>query len=308
LHEILRSRPRYRSMRIAATLPYYIYSAKLASKQLTETPTTPPTTPSAETPVHYDSTAAAVRALLADADPRVIAFGEFHPCTDPPAYTTAKAYFAEEVLPALKDEGIMDLIVEQILNDPAIIAELDAFYNDSTLAISQTTTPTLWRTFEFYIDRQDLISLLNKARELGIRVHPGGMTLAQAAETIHNPRYNHSTELHLRAWDYTDAAGRAAVDRFLEGTGRVAIYNGAKHHNLISPRILENEGGTNYGEYLSQRLGQDYMEVELYPVDGLRALTPFSQEYHGVPNLQELIPETGVNLLDRGQSHILLIR
>ena len=299
-------------MRIAATLPYYIYSAKLASKQLTETPTTPPTTPSAETPVHYDSTAAAVRALLADADPRVIAFGEFHPCTDPPAYTTAKAYFAEEVLPALKDEGIMDLIVEQILNDPAIIAELDAFYNDSTLAISQTTTPTLWKTFEYYIDRQDLIKMLNKARELGIRVHPGGMTLAQAAETIHNSEYNSSNralrdELHLRAWNYTDAAGRAAVDHFLEGTGRVAIYNGAKHHNLISPRIFESEGGTNYGEYLSQRLGQDYMEVELYPVDGLRTLTPFRQEYHGVPNLQEVTPENGVNLLDRGQSHILLI-
>jgi erythromycin esterase-like protein len=298
-------------MRITAALPYYIYSTKLASKQLTETPATPPTTP-AETPVHYDSTAAAVRALLDDADPRVLAFGEFHPCTDPPAYKTAKAYFAEEVLQVLKDEGIMDLIIEQILNDPAIIAELDAFYNDNTLAIGQTTTPTLWRTFEFYTDRQDLINLLNKARELGIRVHPGGMTLAQAAETIHNSEYNSSNralrdELHLRAWNYTDAAGRAAVDHFLEGTGRVAIYNGAKHHNLISPRIFESEGGTNYGEYLSQRLGQDYMEVELYPVDGLRTLTPFRQEYHGVPNLQEVTPENGVNLLNRGQSHILLI-
>lgn len=296
-------------MRITASLPYYIYSARLALKQVSETTTTPPP----EAPVHYDSTADAVRALLDDSDPRVIAFGEFHPCSDPPGYKTAKAYFAEEVLPVLKDEGITGLIVEQILNDPAIIAELDAFYADNTLAIGQTTTPTLWKTFEFYLDRQDLIKMLNKARELGIRVHPGGMTLEQAAETIHNPEYNGSNrvlrnELHLRAWNYTEAAGRAAVDRFLEGTGRVAIYNGAKHHNLISSRIFEIEGGTNYGEYLSQRLGQDYMEVELYPLAGLRALTPSMQDYHGVPNLQEVAPDSGVNLLERGQSHILIIR
>lgn len=288
-------------MRIASSLPYYIYNAKLAFKQDAET------TPPPETPVHYDSTAAAIRDLLDDADPRVIAFGEFHPCADPPGYKTAKAYFAEEVLPVLKDEGITDLIIEQILNDPAIIAELDAFYIDKTLVIGETSTPTLWKTFKFYINQQDLINILNKARELGIRVHPGGMTLEQAAETIHNPCYDRSIDLHFRAWSYTESAGKAAADRLLEGGGRFAIYGGSKHHNYVSCRIGEREGGTNYGEYLAGRLNGDYMEIEIFPVDGLRTQNPNILEFFGVSNWQELVPEAGVNLLNRGQSHILII-
>lgn len=295
-------------MRIASSLPYYIYSAclpvgkaKLALKQVTETTTTTPP----ETPVHYDSTAEAVRALLDDSDPRIIAFGEFHPCADPPGYKTAKAYFAEEVLPVLKDEGITDLIIEQILNDPAIVAELDAFYKDITMVIGETTTPTLWKTFKFYINQQDLINILNKARELGIRVRPGGMTLEQAAETIHNPNYN--TELSLRAWNYTESAGRAAVDGLLEGEGRFAIYGGAKHHNFVSSRIREREGGTNYGEYLAGRLNDDYMEVEIFPADGLGTQSAATLELLGIQNWRQFRPETGVNLVDRGRSHILII-
>ncbi|MBI5699715.1 hypothetical protein HZC35_05340 [Candidatus Saganbacteria bacterium] len=286
-------------MRIAATLPYYIYSTKLAMKQAT--------TPPSETPVHYDSTAAAVRDLLDDADPRVIAFGEFHPCSDPPGYKTAKAYFAEEVLPVLKDEGITDLIIEQILNDPAIIAELDAFYEDKTMVIGETTTPTLWKTFKFYINQQDLINILNRARELGIRVHPGGMTLEQAAETIHNSNYQHSIELKLRSWNYTESAGRAAVDRLLEGEGRFAIYGGAKHHNFVSSRIRECEGGTNYGEYLAGRLTDNYIEIELFPADGLATQSAIVLELLEMQNWQRLRPETGVNRIDRESTHVLII-
>lgn len=292
-------------MRIASSLSYYLYSSKVGFKQVTSTP--------AETPVHYDSTAAAMRELLADADPRVIAFGEFHPCTDHPAYKTAKAYFTEEVLPVLKDEGIVDLIVEQILNDPSIIRELDAFYADNTLAIGQTTTPTLWRTFEFYLDRQDLIKLLNKAREKGIRVHPGGMTLAQAAETIHNPEYFGSNrelrnELRLRAWNYTEAAGKAAADQLLQEEGcRFAIYGGSKHHNYVSSRIAEREGETNYGEYLTGRLNDNYMEIELFPADGIRTHSSATIDFLGLSNWQTLAPESGVNVVERGQSHILII-
>jgi hypothetical protein len=263
--------------------------------------------PTPETPVHYDSTAAAVRALLADADPRVIAFGEFHPCTDPPAYKTAKAYFAEEVLPVLKEEGITDLIVEQILNDPKIIEELDAFYNDKTLAIGPLTTPTLWHTFGYYVHKEDLINLLNKARDLGIRLIPGGMTHEEADKTIHRTDYQYRTDLRLLAWNYTEIAVKAAIDQLLEGEGRFAIYGGSKHHNYVSSRIGEREGGTNYGEYLAGRLNDDYMEIELFPVDGLRTQNPNNLDFLGMSNWQELAPSNGVNRIDQGLSHILMV-
>jgi hypothetical protein len=269
---------------------------------------------SGEETTHFSSAGEAVGSVLADSDPRVIAFAEPHPQPDyrTNPYRTAKAYFTDEVLPVLQREGITDLIIEQIINDPAIENddpavedELDYFYR--TGRFGSISTPTLWRTIEKYADRWDLIHMLFRARDRGIRVHPGGITIAEAEKTIWRPDWGYNPETELLGWGYFEAGGRAAVDRLLATGRRFAIYNGTKHHARLSDRITEEEGGTNYGEYLEQTLGDGYMEMEIYPAERLGTLSSYVIDLIGMNDWRELTPESGVNLLERGQSHILII-
>lgn len=285
-------------------MPVMTYPTLLAKTKWKQTVPVeePPPSPPAETATHYPSLAEAVQPILA-LHPQVIAFGEFHP-SNGYDYRTAKVAFAEEILPLLAQEGIKNLIIEQILNDPMIISELDRFYKTGKLGAD--ATPLLWSTFEHYTDRDDLIKILIAARKLGIRIHPGGMTLAQAQETIFRDNWCCNSEIQLRGWHYAEQAARSQIKNLLKEGVRFAIYNGVKHHNLVAEHVTEAEGGTNYGEYLSQTLGNKYSEVELYPVGGLETLPEHILKMWGVPDWEELIPEKGVNLIERSSGHILI--
>jgi hypothetical protein len=276
---------------------------------------TAPIAPPAETAgaageetTHFSSVGEAVRSALADSDPRVIVFGEIHPMYGS-RVGLPKAYFADEVLPVLRDEGILDVTVEQIRNDPAIERELDYFYE--TGRFGSISTPTLWQTVNIFSDWRELVHMLFRARALGIRIHPGGITMAQAEETIERDDCYTNVELGHKIWRYFEEAGRGAADRMLATGRRFAMYNGMMHHEFVANRVSEEmpESDTNYGEYLAQTLGDEYAEFEFLPRGSLGTLLlNDSLDFYGVSNWLELMPETGVNLVERGaHSHLLFI-
>jgi len=250
-----------------------------------------------ETTTHYDSISAAIQPILAS-HPQVVAFGEIHPEMGF-AYRSTKAYFTEEVLPALAADGIKDLVLEQILSDPAIEAELEKFYS-SGCEINAENTPQLWQ-YTNYSDRQDLYRMLQKCRELGIKVHPGGMTAAQAEETVRAFDYTANQALKLKALIYNGQATRSRIDSLLQQDPerRMAVFGGLIHNNLIDG----SNDGTNFGKYLAERFGQSYFEVDLLSPQNESAMDNFGQ----VSNWRELIPQNGVNLLDRGQTRIIVL-
>ena len=227
----------------------------------------------------------------------MVAFGEIHPEVGF-THRSTKSYFTEEVLPALASEGIKDLVLEQILTDPAIEAEIEKFYS-SGCEINAEDTPQLWQ-YTNYSDRQDLYRMLHKCRELGIRVRAGGMTIAQAEETVRAFDYTANQGLKLKALIYNGQATRAGIDSLLQQDPerRLAVFGGLIHNNLNDG----SDDGTNFGEYLAERFGQGYIEVDLLSPQNESAMDNFGQ----VSNWRELIPLNGVNLLDRGQTLIIL--
>ncbi|MFA5113931.1 MAG: hypothetical protein WC529_06545 [Candidatus Margulisiibacteriota bacterium] len=252
---------------------------------------------------HFTSVTEAVSSLLAESAPQVIAFGEFHP---QPGYDyrTAKAYFADEVIPLLAEEGITDLVVEQLLDEPIIATELAYFAE--TGRIGTYSTPTLWRTIKRYVDQADLLRIITTARRYGIRVHPGGMTEAQAAETIWRADWYSDRTVQLTGWQYAEEAGRRTADRLMQAGVRFAVYNGFRHHAAHAGQIAAEEGGSNYGAYLARTLGESYVEVELFPAGGLRTLGQNSLDFLGLGDWAELAPAGGVNLIERQTGSILI--
>lgn len=143
--------------------------------------------------------------------------------------------------------------------------------------------------------------MLQKCRELGIKVHPGGMTAAQAEETVRAFDYTANQALKLKALIYNGQATRSRIDSLLQQDPerRMAVFGGLIHNNLIDG----SNDGTNFGKYLAERFGQSYFEVDLLSPQNESAMDNFGQ----VSNWRELIPQNGVNLLDRGQTRIIVL-
>jgi len=285
-------------MQILPVMNYPTLLAKTKWKQTVPAEEPSPSSPSTGTVTNYPSLSAAVQPILAQ-HPQVIAFGEFHPEWGF-TYQSTIARFTEEVLPQLATEGICHLLFERILTDPVIEAELETFYS-TNCEIDQEHTPTLLKYIE-YADQQDVIKLLKKARELGIRIHPGGMSIEQALETIKNENYLNSSALRARAACYAGIALKNAVKNLLGQNQeiRLAVYSGLPHNN-INPLPGQVENGINFGQELSQTLGEKYIEVDLVlPVDNTTV-----DLFVRIPNWRDYIPPEGVTAVQNGRSYTL---
>jgi hypothetical protein len=233
-------------------------------------------------------------------NPRVIAFGEIHP-KEGFKHKSTKARFAEEVPPVLASNGIKVLILEHVLSDPMIKAELKRFFAYKS-EINAGETPVLWE-YSSYHDRDDFVAILYQCRKLGIRVLAGGMTLKQADATTRHPQFNKNIDLQIRARQYTGKATAAAALKALKADrgARFAIYGGIIHNNIIeSPALVRD--GTNFGQTLARRLGRGYFEVDLFhPQD-----SDMIDGYGRVNNWRALVPSKGVTSIQRAQTRILL--
>ncbi|HTY13082.1 MAG TPA: hypothetical protein VMD02_02720, partial [Candidatus Omnitrophota bacterium] len=151
-----------------------------------------------EVATKYASTRDAAKALLAE-KPKVVAFGEVHPKWDF-NYKSTKARFAESIVPELAASGIKDLVVEQISDDPAIGRELERYFTGKC-ELNEKEMPNFFADIDIS-DKADLLLMIKKCKESGIRVHAGGMTLAQETETVKQTDYSENLELKKKAMRY----------------------------------------------------------------------------------------------------------
>jgi hypothetical protein len=247
---------------------------------------------------NYPNLEAAIKEIL-DLKPQVIAFGEIHP--DPGfTYKSTKARFTESILPLLAANGLRDLVIEQILTDPKIEAELKHFY-DTGCEIDEKNTPTLLNNIK-YSDKQDLIKMIKKCRALGIRVHAGGMTIAQADETIKHADFSNKITLRDKARKFTGKAMKTAINKLLRTNPkmRFAIYGGLIHNNIADNNPFLTDG-TNFGRALSKRLGKGYFEIDLLPSQEKETIDTFGK----IKNWEKLIPVNGVTCIKRNQTRII---
>ncbi|MFA4905847.1 MAG: hypothetical protein WC645_05025 [Candidatus Margulisiibacteriota bacterium] len=238
--------------------------------------------------LHFQSAGEVMEDILAD-NPRVIAFGEIHPRRLNQSMT---GVFTAEILPSLAEAGITELVLEVLFCDPAIEKNLNSFYKTGRLNAKET--PDLLANIELYVEACEIKELLYRARELGVRIRPGGLSPETAEETIFQPDFSARNDLRLRALQEITQHSLEQINRQLDYGRRVAVYSG-RRHNDINPSSADLINGASYGTTLSERLGDAYFEVDLMLGNNIRD-----------PIQSEDVPQDGVNVLQDGNSYTLV--
>jgi hypothetical protein len=268
-------------MRIAAANSYgfAVYGTRL--KQVAAPPLE-------EDIFHFQSAGEVMEDILAD-DPQVIAFGEIHPRRLNQSMT---GVFTAEILPSLAEAGITELVLEILFYDPAIEKDLDCFFKTGRL--NSKETPDLLANINLYVEACQIKELLYRARELGVRIRPGGLSPETAEETILQPDFSARDDLRLRALREITKHSLEQINRQLDCGRRVAVYSG-RRHNDIHPSPADQINGASYGTALSERLGEAYFEVDLMRGNNIRD-----------PIRPEDVPQDGVNVFQEDNSYTLV--
>jgi len=239
-------------------------------------------------PTHFQSAGDVLEEILAE-EPQVVAFGEIHPQSPAQSIT---GIFTSEILPALAEGGITELVLEALFYDPTIEQDLVIFYKTGRL--NEKETPALLANIELYTDADLIKSLLLKARELGIRVHPGGLSRETAQATIFQRDFSRREDLRLRAQGEITQNILHKINHLLEQGRRVAVFSG-RRHNDIHPTPADSVNGVNFGTFLQERLGNAYFEVDLMRGNNIRS-----------PIRPEDVPQDGVNIFQEDNSYTLV--
>ena len=239
-------------------------------------------------PTHFQSAGDVLEEILAE-EPQVVAFGEIHPQSPAQSIT---GIFTSEILPALAEGGITELVLEALFYDPTIEQDLVIFYKTGQL--NEKETPALLANIELYTDADLIKSLLLKARELGIRVHPGGLSRETAQATIFQRDFSRREDLRLRAQGEITQNILHKINHLLEQGRRVAVFSG-RRHNDIHPTPADSVNGVNFGTFLQERLGNAYFEVDLMRGNNIRS-----------PIRPEDVPQDGVNIFQEDNSYTLV--
>lgn len=207
-----------------------------------------------------------VAGILNKYHPRLIAFGEIHmPCNSNqlPGAKSTMEIFTESIMPELEKHNIKDLVIEFILGDQYIEAELNHFYSPNG-SINQQNTPYLFALSSDICTFQGIKELLIKSKALGIRVHGGGPTYAE----INSPEIQHELmRYELMISQLTPKLDQLITKKLEEKIRQVmaspeknvASYGGALH-NDIDPG--QNPKAT-FGWKFQRALGNRYVEVDL---------------------------------------------
>ncbi len=226
--------------------------------------------------------------------PKVLAFGEIHKRNMPGRYPSATMHFANEILPFLADRGVKDLVFEPLPDDPAIEAELQIFMARGTLG-ADTPGINLWIQGD---DHCAKLRVLEVAREKGVTVHGGNMSMTECPDPVAIPqmyqadpeRVGGMVREHTLAW----------IQRLLEEEKSVASFNGLIHNDYAP---VENYRMQSFGDELYAQLGNGYAEVDLVvPEQGLRY--PAEVNY---PGWENVVPIAGkVTLIDQRPRFLMI--
>jgi hypothetical protein len=246
-----------------------------------------------ETVTRYPSVGVAVKEVL-KRKPQVIGFGEIHP-EEGFDYKSTKAVFTDEVLPIMAAKGFRILVLEHLLNDPRIETELKLFYSRK-IELNEKQAPIIWGNSN-YTDKGDFIRILYRCRSLGIRVHPGGMTVPEANETTKNPSYKQDAELVQKAENHNNKGLIRSIDDLLKKNPkiRLAFYGGIDHNDR------KNNGKDGAGHYAARRLAKRYFEVDLIAACEKKVIDQKVE----VRNWERISPQNGAAAVDRGNSRII---
>jgi hypothetical protein len=208
---------------------------------------------------HYASAADAVRAVLLEAQPRVLGLGEVHQKTSSAAgVPSAVRRFGEQILPALGARA-SDLIVETWIAEGSCGAEEKRVVK-SVEKVTERPAAT----------EDEVVAVLKRAKGLGVEPHILSVSCADyrlllAAGKVDYERLLGMITRHLRGKAERVLAARArrgADARVRTGPREVvALYGGALHNDLYPVEGLED---FSYAAALDEKSGGRYVELDLY--------------------------------------------
>jgi hypothetical protein len=228
-------------------------------------------------------------------DPEVVAFGEIHreDTEEPLNFHSTAQYFAQYILPFLPAHGIRDIVVEFLPDDPIIDVELAAYMETGELS---NKTPHINNWIEGP-DRCGFLAFLRSARDNGITIHGGHLSLAEAPDAF-----------DVASIVARDPEGTARlvgqhtlrqIRSVLKEGRRVASFGGMRHNNY---NPLPEDLQASYGDELYVQLGRRYVEVDLLVPE----LAPYSAGQIGLDNWERYVPEEGLNYFDQKQRYLII--
>ena len=228
---------------------------------------------------------------------QIIYFGEAHKY-NLQDYEIELSRFTE-ALPALKARHITDVVMEYLPDDPGAEKEIQTFY--ATGRLDQQTAPTVFSLVNQFM-LCALKNFLTKARELGITVHPAGVTLAEGKVTTLRSDYLKDDKIQSTAALMTKDHIQRRIEQ-LRMTGRkFAIFGGMFRNDIqCTPQPASNLGG-----YLKREFGKGYVEIDLLVPETLANQPAPFQTYAAPKNWQRFIPRQGVTAIKRENSYLVI--
>ena len=212
------------------------------------TPASPPPEAAAPVPTAslHPTAAAALRDLLAK-EPRVLAVGEYHQTKANARIASALKRFTRDLLPALRDAGATDLVVETWITTGSC-GEVE----QKAVARVEKTTERPART------ENEVLTLLRQAKQSGMQPRILQVACKDYQEIMVGSEVDFERLLRLTR-DQLEAQIRVALAR--PGSRMVVSYGGALHNDLRpSPELAPYA----YGPAVSGAVGGRYLEVDLY--------------------------------------------
>ncbi|HUS65939.1 MAG TPA: hypothetical protein VMZ28_15410 [Kofleriaceae bacterium] len=204
--------------------------------------------PAALPPFSVHPTArAALEAMLARVQPRVLGVGEVHVIQGGPAVRSALARFTDD-MDVLKGRAT-DLVVETWVTDGRCGEE----EKQATAQVKQDTE----RPPEV---EDELTRLLKKGKELALRPHVLHMTCDHYKSLrADSGEVDYDKLLQLLGSELLATSRKALGAR--KGKGLVIVYGGSLHNDRAPG---EGVAAYSYGVKLAEELGRGYVELDLY--------------------------------------------
>jgi hypothetical protein len=280
---------------------------------------------------HFESPGAALSAILAEARPAVIGFGEVHEKKGSPKVRSAISRFGEQLLPALAKQA-SDLIVETWLTE------------GRCGAVEKKVVKSVEKVTERPASTEDeVLAVLTRAKALGIAPHILSVgckdykLLARSGAAEADPRRSGRDPRNRSGAAEADPrrSGRdprnSSVDaeallgmitRHLQGKAEavlqarapasaparsprslLALYGGALHNDLYP---VEGLDAFSYAAALEKRIGERYIEVDLYVPEYIEKDESLAKEAW-FPVFRRHSSSSRTLLLERGERSYILV-
>lgn len=240
----------------------------------------------------YDSPAEATEALL-QKEPRVMAFGEYHQVKGGPKVPSSLQRFTEQMLGVLQTRS-SDLVVETWIPEGNCGKKEEAVVTH----VEKTTQRPA-------VTEDEIVTLVRRAKEAGVKPHALHMSCAdyQAVYTPNGVDYEKMLTLLT-----TQLRGK--VEGILkqrgEGKGVIMVYGGALHNDLYPREELK---AYTFGPSLRERLGEGYMEIDVYVPEYIQSNAAVRKE-PWYPTYQQAVKKQKPGktvLLTRGPGSYILV-